>query len=179
MVLGDARSVATPVDPAVRGLVDLVCTSPPYGRSLHGQVVARHGQGIRKSGGRYSADPANLGNVSLAVLLDALSTMLRGCAVVHRPGGFVVMTARPWWSDGHLVDLPGALARIGEEAGLVLYERNVALLAGLRGDGLVPRTSFFALEQVRRTRRAGVPRLVTAHEDLIVLQNQENLHEFR
>ena len=80
------------------------------------------------------------------------------------------MTVRPWWHAGQLIDLPGAMVRVGEEAGLVLYERNVALLAGLRDDRLVPRTSFFALEQVRKARAAGIPRLVTAHEDFLVFR---------
>jgi hypothetical protein len=34
------------------------------------------------------------------------------------------MTVRPWWRDGQLIDLPGALVSVGEEAGLVLYERD-------------------------------------------------------
>ena len=80
------------------------------------------------------------------------------------------MTVRPWWHAGQLIDLPGAMVRVGEEAGLILYERNVALLAGLRDDRLVPRTSFFALEQVRKARAAGIPRLVTAHEDFLVFR---------
>jgi hypothetical protein len=61
------------------------------------------------------------------------------------------MTVRPWWRDGPLIDLPGALVWVGDEAGLVLYERNLALLAALRDDTLVPR-------------------LVTAHEDLLVFR---------
>ena len=28
------------------------------------------------------------------------------------------MTVRPWWRDGQLIDLPGALVSVGEEAGL-------------------------------------------------------------
>ena len=59
------------------------------------------------------------------------------------------------------------MARAGEQAGLVLYERNIALLAGLRDDHLVPRTSFFALDQARRARAQGIPRSVVAHEDLL------------
>ena len=149
--------VTTVVDPAVRGLVALVLTSPPYGPSLHGQVTARPGQGIAKSHDRYSTDPANLAHVGLAGLLDAMRTILAGCACLLRPGGFVAMTVRPWWHAGQLIDLPGAMVRVGEEAGLVLYERNVALLAGLRGDQLVPRTSFFALEQVRKARSCRHP----------------------
>ncbi|MGH9127430.1 MAG: TRM11 family SAM-dependent methyltransferase [Acidimicrobiales bacterium] len=167
VICGDGRHAASLVDPAARGLVALILTSPPYGPSLHGQVKAVPGGGVRKSYDRYSKDPANLAHVGLTGLLDAMRVMLTGIAGLLRPGGYVVMTVRPWWRSGRLIDLPGALARVGEEAGLVLYERNVALLCGLRGDELVPRSSFFALDQVRKARARGIPRLVTAHEDLI------------
>ena len=63
------------------------------------------------------------------------------------------MTVRPYRQAGLLVDLPGALVGVGEAAGLVPYERNVALLAGVRDDRLVPRVSFFPLEQVRKSRQ--------------------------
>lgn len=168
IVQGDARYAASLVDPAVRGLVSLVLTSPPYGPSLHGNVRAvAGGGGVHKTHTRYSRDPANLGNVSVATLLDAMGAVFRECRALLAPGGFVVMTARPWWRDGRFIDFPGALGRVGEEAGLVLYERNVALLAGLRDDDLVPRVSFFALDQVRRARAKGIPRFVTAHEDVL------------
>ena len=168
VVCGDARHLPGVVDPAVRGLVALVLTSPPYGPSLHGRVSAVPGHGVRKTHDRYSTDPANLAHVGLVGLLDAMRTVLRGAVQLLRPGGVVAMTLRPWWHDGQLVDLPGALVRVGEEAGLVLYERNVALLAGLRDDQLISRSSFFALEAVRKARARGLPRLVTAHEDLLV-----------
>jgi len=148
-------------------------TSPPYGASLHGRVTARPGKGIAKSHNRYSTDRANLAHVGLGGLLDAMGTILAGCQRVLRPGGYVAMTVRPFWSNGRLVDLPGAMVRVGEESGLVLYERNVALLAGLRDDRLVPRCSFFALEQVRKARARGVPRQVIAHEDLLVFSNPQ------
>jgi hypothetical protein len=170
VVCGDARHLPGVVDPAVRALVALVLTSPPYGPSLHGRVHARPGAGVAKSHDRYSTDPANLAHVGLDGLLDAMRTILRGALQLLRPGGVVAMTVRPWWHDGQLVDLPGALARVGEEAGLVLYERNIALLAGLRGDQLISRSSFFALEAVRKARARGVPRLVVAHEDLLVFR---------
>jgi modification methylase len=177
VVCGDARHVASVVDPAVRGLVALVLTSPPYGPSLHGQVTARPGQGITKSHHRYSTDPANLAHVGLDGLLEGMRTILAGCARLLRPDGVVAMTVRPWWRNGQLVDLPGAMVRVGENAGLVLYERNVALLAGLRDDRLVPRSSFFALEQVRKARAAGIPRLVTAHEDFLVFRRGPERHD--
>ena len=167
VVCGDARHLGSHLDPALRGLIALVLTSPPYGPSVHGQVRTSPGQGVHKANYRYSTDPANLAHVGLDRLLDAMAAVLGECARWLRPGGVVAMTVRPWWSAGELVDLPGAMARVGEDAGLVLFERNVALLAGLRDDHLVPRASFFAMEQVRRARARGVPRLVTAHEDLL------------
>jgi modification methylase len=173
VVCGDARHLTAVVDPAAVGLVALVLTSPPYGASLHGRVTARPGAGIAKSHNRYSTDPANIAHVGVAGLLAAMGTILSGCRQLLRPGGYVAMTVRPFWHAGQLVDLPGALGRVGEEAGLVLYERNVALLAGLRADRLVPRTSFFALEQVRRARARGIPRQVVAHENLLVFRKPQ------
>jgi hypothetical protein len=173
VVCGDARHLGAVVDPAVRGLVSMVLTSPPYGPSLHGQVDARPGKGVVKSHDRYSKDPANLAHVGLAGLLDAMGTVFAGCALLLRPGGIVAMTVRPWWRNGQLIDLPGALVRVGEESGFVLFERNVALLAGLRDEQLVPRSSFFALEAVRKARKLGVPRLVVAHEDFLVFKAPE------
>jgi hypothetical protein len=79
------------------------------------------------------------------------------------------MAVRPWWRDGQLIDLLGALVSVGEEAGLVLYERDVALLAALRDDDLVPRSSFFALEQVRKEPQRGVARSVTRPRGLVDL----------
>ena len=170
VVCGDARHLGGVVDPAVAGLVALVLTSPPYGPSLHGRVTARPGEGVTKAHNRYSTDPANLAHVGLDGLLDGMRAILCGCARLLRPDGHVAMTVRPWWRQGQLVDLPAVLVAVAEQAGLVLYERNVALLAGLRGEALVPRSSFFALEQVRKARAAGVPRLVTAHEDFLVFR---------
>lgn len=170
VVCGDARHLAGLVDPALRGLVALVLTSPPYGPSVHGHVRTGPGQGVHKSNFRYSTDPANLAHVGLDRLLDAMRAVLIECAQVLRPGGVVAMTVRPWWFAGEMIDLPGALCRVGEDAGLVLFERNVALLTGLRGDGLVPRSSFFALDQVRRARARGLPRSVVGHEDLLAFR---------
>ena len=167
VVCGDARHLGAHLDPALKGLVALVLTSPPYGPSVHGQVTTTPQGGIRKANYRYSTDPANLAHVGLDRLVEAMRTVLAQAAGWLRPDGIVAMTVRPWWSAGRLVDLPGAMARAGEQAGLVLYERNIALLAGLRDDHLVPRASFFALDQARRARARGVPRSVVAHEDLL------------
>jgi modification methylase len=170
VICGDARHVATLVDPSVRGLVALVVTSPPYGASLHGQVRARPGRGVAKSHNRYSTDPANLAHVGPDRLLEATSQILANLARLLRPGGIIAMTVRPYRHAGVLVDLPGHISALAEPAGLILFERDVALLAGLRDDHLVPRSSFFALEQARKAHLRGETRLVIAHEDLLVFR---------
>jgi modification methylase len=169
VLCGDGRSVSALVDPALRGLVALVVTSPPYGPSLHGKVRTAPGRGVAKFDCSYSRDPANLAAVGPEELLAAIRDILAGSARL-RPGGIVAMTLRPWRQRGELVDLPGAVGQVGEDAGLVLLERNVALLVGLRHEALVPRASFFAMDQARRARRRGFPQLVIAHEDVVVLR---------
>ena len=115
-VCGDGRSIASLIDPVVHGHVALVLTSPPYGSSLHGRVTAVPGGGVQKAHDRYSKDPANLAYVGLAGLLDAMHTLLGGAAQILRPGGIVAMAVRPWWHHGQLIDLPGVLADVGEQA---------------------------------------------------------------
>jgi modification methylase len=82
----------------------------------------------------------------------------------------VALTARPWRRRELLVDFPGALVRVGEQAGLVAFERNVAPLVGLNGDRLVGRPSFFQLDRVRKARARGLPLRIIAHEDVLVLR---------
>ena len=113
----------------------------------------------------------HLAHQSFDILLGGFTTILRGCKTMLRPGGFVVVTARPWRRAGELVDLPAAVLACAEDAGLIAYEANVALLTGLRGDSLVPSVSFFQLEHVRKARAAGTLHLAIAHEDILVLRN--------
>lgn len=172
IVVGDARDVSV-LGVAEPGEVALVLTSPPYGDSVHGHVRTHHGRGVAKSNMTYSDDPANLARIGLAGILGATKVVLAAAAELLRPGGIVAVTARPWRRGGELVDLPGAVVRAGEEAGLVPFERNVVLLAGLRGDQIVPRASFFQLDSVRKARRSGLPLRVIAHEDLLVFRRHE------
>jgi modification methylase len=164
---GDARHL---LDPALQGTAALVLTSPPYGKSVHGQVAARPGQGVTKHDDRYSIDPANLAHRSHQTLLEALELILGGCRELVRPGGMVVLTARPWRRQGLLVDFPGQLTRAADAAGLLPYERNVALLVGLRGDRLIGRPSFFQLDRVRKARARGLPLRIIAHEDVLAFR---------
>jgi modification methylase len=170
VLTGDARQLPRLVDPNLAGRVTLVLTSPSYGRSLHGQVTARPGRGVAKFDDTYSADPANLGRISHPALLDALEEILLGCRQLLRPGGLLVLTARPYRHRDLLVDLPGRLTQVAEAAGLVLYERNAALLVGLRDERLIPRPSFFQLDRVRKARARGLPLRIIAHEDVLLFR---------
>jgi hypothetical protein len=158
----------------LHGQVALVLTSPPYGASVHGIVTATPDRGVAKRHDRYTTRGRGGGNLAHAShdgLLDALTDILAAARSVLRPGGIAVITARPWRRDGVLVDFPAAVTTAAEHAGLEPFERNVALLAGLQGDRLVSRASFFQLHRVRAGRARGVPLRVIAHEDVLVLRN--------
>jgi modification methylase len=149
--LTDARQLPQLAPAAARGKVALVVTSPPYGPSVHGQVRAEAG-GVRKYDNRYSRDPVNLAYHGVDALLDGITRILDGTARLLKPGGVVVVTARPWRHRGELVDLPSAVIAAGRAAGLTPVERCVALLAGLDSGHLVPRPSFFQLDNTRKAR---------------------------
>ena len=136
VIRGDARQLPALLPPDMAGRAALVVTSPPYGPSVHGQVKAeqRRGQagGVHKYDNRYGHDPANLAHQGLDDLLAGFTAILAGCAVLLRPGGLAVVTARPWRQHGELIDLPAAVIAAGTRAGLTPLARHAALLAGLR-----------------------------------------------
>jgi modification methylase len=170
---GDARQLPALLPAGMAGRVALVVTSPPYGRSVHGQVRAEQragGGGVEKYDNRYSDDPANLAFHGLDDLLAGFTRILTGCAALLRPGGTVVVTARPWRQRGELTDLPGAVLAAGANAGLIPAERCVALLAGLRGQRLIPRPSFFQLDNIRKARARGEPWHLIVHEDVLIFR---------
>jgi modification methylase len=169
VICGDARQLPGIAPASARGRVALVVTSPPYGPSVHGHVRAGTG-GVRKFNNRYSRDPVNLAHHGLDALLDGITKILAGCTALLRPGGITVITARPWRHRGELVDLPSAVIAAGRAAGLTPIERCVALLAGLDGDHLVARPSFFQLDNTRKARARGEPWHLIVHEDLLIFR---------
>jgi hypothetical protein len=174
VIRGDAHQLPALLPPGTAGRAALVVTSPPYGPSVHGQVRAeqRHGGGgVEKYDNRYSHDPANLAHHGLDDMLAGLTQILAGCKTLLRPGGLVVVTARPWRHRGELVDLPAAVLATGASAGLIPAARCVALLAGLRGGKLIPRPSFFQLDNIRKARRRGEPWHLIVHEDVRIFRN--------
>ncbi|SCL26188.1 Methyltransferase domain-containing protein [Micromonospora nigra] len=169
VIRGDATRLMSLVPTALTGQVALVVTSPPYGPTVHGLV--RPGEhGVVKYDDRYNdgEDKGNLAYRDLTGLADGFAQILAGCATLLRPGGVVVVTARPWRKRGELVDLPSAVIAAGLRAGLVPTERCVALLAAVRDGHLVARPSFFQLQQVRKARSSGVPMHLIAHEDVLI-----------
>ncbi|QDY11162.1 site-specific DNA-methyltransferase [Micromonospora sp. HM134] len=171
VIRGDATRLMSLVPTALAGQVALVVTSPPYGPTVHGLVRPGEG-GIVKHDDRYGEDKGNLAYRDLTGLADGFAQILAGCATLLRPGGAVVVTARPWRKQGELIDLPSLVIAAGRRAGLVPTERCVALLAAVRDDHLVARPSFFQLQQVRKARAAGTPMHLIAHEDVLIFTKQ-------
>ncbi|MGI8449061.1 MAG: hypothetical protein ACR2MP_18155 [Streptosporangiaceae bacterium] len=139
--------------------------------AAHARPGQRQRGGVEKYDNRYSRDPANLAHHGLDDMLAGFTQILAGCKTLLRPGGLAVVTARPWRSRGELVDLPAAVLAAGASAGLIPAARCVALLAGLRGGKLIPRPSFFQLDNVRKARRRGEPWHLIVHEDVLIFRN--------
>lgn len=175
VITGDARQLTDLLPREVVGHVALVVTSPPYGPSTHGQVDPTPGHGVHKRDWAYGnrTDRHNLANLDHHDLLAGFTQILAGCAVVLRPGGHVVVTARPWRHRLELVDLPAHVLSCGTAAGLSPVERCVALLARLADDRLVVRGSFFQRDFVRKQRAAGLPLHLIAHEDVLVFRRDQ------
>jgi DNA methylase len=172
MFTGDSRHLPALVPAEARGRVSLVLTSPPYGSSTHGHVRTpgpRRGK-VRKLHHRYGADAGNLAYQDHDELAAGFTQILAGCAAVLRPGGHVVVTARPYRRHGELVDIPGMVVAAGTNAGLRPHERCVALIAGIRDGRLVTRASFFQLKNLRAAIAAGDPQWLVQHEDILVFQ---------
>jgi tRNA G10 N-methylase Trm11 len=169
---GDACRLGRGLLDELQGSVQLILSSPPYGDSVHGHVRKRPDR-VEKYDDRYSHNPNNLAELprqrarrGRPPFGAALGEILAGCRRLLAPGGFLVLTARPYRRGGELVDLPGQLEQLAHEAGLELHDRLVALLCGLRGSRLVPRASFF---QLQKQRSDATPRmLLIAHEDVLV-----------
>jgi hypothetical protein len=170
VIRGDATLLSALLPTALHGQVALVVTSPPYGPTVHG-LVRPGADGVAKFDNSYNdgTDKNNLAYRDLPGLVDGFTDILRGCATLLRPGGIVVVTARPWRKHGDLVDLPSAVIAAGTAAGLRPIERCIALLSAVRDGRLIARPSFFQLQQVRKARELGVPMHLITREDVLVL----------
>jgi modification methylase len=172
---GDATRLPRGVPGELRGQISLVLTSPPYGRTMHGRVEHRRGP-LTRFHNAYShrtpgaADPqaANLAHRGRAALIDGITAVLAGCIPLLKPGGLIVVVARPWRRDHFLVDLPGQTIQAGLAAGLHLLACRRAVHAAVRDGRLVPRHTFWQLSVARASRRKGMPVHLIQHDDIAV-----------
>jgi tRNA G10 N-methylase Trm11 len=173
---GDARRLGRDLLNEYRGRCALILTSPPYGPSTHGHV-RKHADRVVKLNDRYSRNPDNLAHLPARsgprtcrpAFDDVLGEILAGCARMLQPRhGRLVLTVRPYRVQGALVDLPGRLIRLAEQHGLRFCSREVALLCGLKGNGLALRASFF---QLYHQRAGTIERmLLIGHEDVLIFR---------
>jgi modification methylase len=172
VITGDAAHLPDLIPASARGRIALVLTSPPYGNTTHGLVQTTPGAGVHKRHHRYG--PAGRGNLAYAGwdrLLDGFTQIMAICHDLLRPGGVVVLTARPVRQGrDDLIDLPSQLLAAAASVGLDPLERCAALLAAVRGDQIIHRASMFAILAARRSRARGIPVSVIAHEDVLVLR---------
>jgi modification methylase len=114
VVRADATLLPRGVPAELYGQVGLVLTSPPYGKTMHGRVEHRRGPLARfhntygDDGAKANPDLANLAHRGRAGLVEGVSAVLAGCLPLLKPGGVIVVVARPWRRDHYLVDLPNA-----------------------------------------------------------------------
>jgi modification methylase len=174
--LGDATQLAEVLgEGQVSHPVDLVVTSPPYGAITHGRPKSRRvtGGAIRPHAHRYAAGkahPNQLATGSIRRLSEGLEQVWEGCQAALRPGGLLVVCARPYTDDGVLVDFPALVAYTAGLAGFALVERRAALLGRWDGELLHVHASFFHKHQVRLAHEAGRTVFLRAHEDVLVFR---------
>lgn len=173
---GDSTRLPTLVPAGLRGQVALVITSPPYGSSVHGRAVTPgRGSGkVRRIHDIYGSDPRNLAYRSYDELVDGFTDILAGCRTLLRPGGHIVITARPYRRHGELIDIPGMVEAAGINAGLDLVDLCLALICGIRNGVIIPRGSFFQKRNVRDAIAAGDPQWLVQHEDVVILRAPSN-----
>ncbi len=116
---------------------------------------------------RRDADPQDAATATV----ERLRAVLAQCRPLLRPGALVVLTARPWRYDGHLVDLTGRVLAAAMGTGLVPIQRCVALSAAIRGERLVNHAGLTARRSAARHHRAtGHPICLPAHRDVLVFR---------
>jgi modification methylase len=176
VVRGDARKLQRLLPRRLHGQVDLVVTSPPYGKAAHGRAWTRKETGgrVAKTDYTYSTgkpQAAQLARRPLPELFAGLREIFAGCFAVLATGGRMVLTCRPFTDRGNLVDFPQLLVEMCEEIGFQLEMRCAALLAEWEPEGqrLRPIHSFFNLHNTRTAIAAGRPAILRSHEDVLVL----------
>ena len=175
VVRGDARQLPALLPAGyVRGGWRWWSPHPPTGAPSTGRSAPRSAPGAAGCTSTTTATattPPTSHCTAPDDLLAGFTRILAGCTVLLRPGGTVVVTARPWRQHGELVDLPGADPRRRRDrrpdpgravrgparraAGPAADPAPVVLPAGQHPQGPRPRR---ALAPDRPRGRPGLPR---------------------
>lgn len=107
--------------------------------------------------------------------LADLAETLHYCESLLRPGGRVVVLARPRrHRNGALVDLTTPIVAAAIAARLEPIERCIALTAELRGSRLLTHASLRQRRAVARADVAGAPAAIPAHIEALVFRNADD-----
>lgn len=170
VVTADATRLPRGIPTSLRGQFQLVLTSPPYGRTMHGRVEHRRGPLVRFHNRYGTPDPANLAHLRRTGLIDGITAVLAGCVPLLAPGGIVAVVSRPWRRDHVLHDLPGQILRAAVCAGFEFVQDRKAIHAAARDGRLLARHSFYQLHVTRQTRAKGRPALLPQHDYVAILR---------
>ena len=103
---------------------------------------------------------------------DRLTEMLTWSRDVLKPGGHLVVVARPQRRSGYLLDGPGHVQRAAHAARLIPVARCIALQVPLHHGELALRTTKAQQRAITRTERVtGHPIALTAHHDVLVFRS--------
>jgi modification methylase len=186
VVEGDARQLPRLLTRAGRrhgtlarlgaGSVDLILTSPPYGRDLQRidkpGWIAGGSLGARDAR-NYSDDRSNLGHARAQTYRVAMGEVYAACAAALKPGGFLVLVTKNLRAGGALYDLAGTTVELCLETGLRYWQHVIALHAAIRGSELVPRPSFWQLSTTRKSLARGERIHLVCHEDVLVFRKAD------
>ena len=158
------------------GSVDLILTSPPYGRDIEAidkPAWLRGGSLGAKEARNYSSDPDNLGHARGEPYRAAMAEVYEACAAALKPGGFLVVVTKNLRAGGALHDLAGTTVDLCQQTGLLYWQHVIALHAAIRDDQLVPRPSFWQLSTTRKALARGERIHLVCHEDVLVFRKAD------
>lgn len=179
VITADATRLPRGIRTSLRGQFQLVLTSPPYGRTMHGRVEHRRGPLTRFHNRYGTPDPANLAYRRRTGLIDGITAVLDGCWPFLAPGGIVAIVSRPWRRDHLLHDLPGQILRAAVSVGFEFVQDRRASHTAARDGRLLARHSFFQLHVTRQTRTKGHATLLPQHDHVAILRRPLDGHVAR
>jgi DNA modification methylase len=164
------------------GSVELILTSPPYGRDIElidkPAWIAGGSLGDKDSR-NYSNDHDNLGHARGDDYRAAMREVYAACAAALKPGGFLIVVTKNLRHGRALHDLASATVELCQATGLRYWQHVIALHAAIRGDDLVARPSFWQLSTLRKARARGERIQLVCHEDVLVFRKPDAVEPAR